>query len=173
MKFFKITFLLSSFLFVSSAYPCDVQDIPEPSHQLCFQYSTRHNQQPKNVDPNTSYLTQEIPVAITSKSALSISLQEYLRSRRADIQHVDECDLYSQRLLGYEHSRYHKFVSASPGSDIANLLGEHYSDTWLPIRYDNTNYLWNENFYDILPSRKFKTFIETKVTAMKLQGFNL
>jgi len=39
--------------------------------------------------------------------------------------------------------------------------------------YDNSDCLLYENFCDKYPYSKSKTFIETKVTAMKLQGFNL
>ena len=173
MKFFKVTTLLSSFLFVSLAYPCDVQDTPEPFHLLCCQYSTHHNQQPKSVVPNTSSPTQEIPAGATLRFALSISSQECLHSWRVDIQHAYECGPYSPPLLEYEHSHYHKSVLEGLDIDVANLLGELYNDTWLPKRYDNINYLRNGNSFDILPFCKFKTFIETKVTAMKLQGFNL
>ncbi len=173
MKFFKVTTLLSSFLFVNLAYPCDVLDTPEPFHPLCYQYSTHHNQQPKSIVPNTSSPTQGIPAVATLKFVLSISLQECSHSMRVDIQHAYEYDPYSQHLLKYEHSRYHKSVLEDLDTDVANLLAEPYNDTWLPTRYDNINYLWNGNFFDILPFRKFKTFIETKVTAMKLQGFNL
>ncbi len=173
MKFFKVTILLSSFLFVSLAYPCDVQDNPEPFYLLCYQYSTHHNQLPKSVAPNTSSPTQGIPAVTTLRSVLSISLQECLRPVMVDTQHAYECGPYSLPLLEYGHSHYHKSVLASLDIDVANLHGEHYIDTWLPKRYDNINYLRNGNFFDTLPFRKFKTFIETKVTAMKLQGFNL
>jgi len=173
MKFFKVTTLLSSFLFVSLAYPCDVQDTPEPFHLLCYPYSTHHNQLPKSVAPNTSSPTQGIPAVATLRFVLSISSQECLHSMMVDIQYAYECGHYSRPLLKYEHSHYHKSVLASHDIDVANLLGEHYNGTWLPTRYDNINYLWNGSFFDIQSSRKFKTFIETKVTAMKLQGFNL
>jgi hypothetical protein len=42
-----------------------------------------------------------------------------------------------------------------------------------PKLYDNLNYLSNVNSFGSLTFNKTKTFIETKVTAMKLQGFNL
>jgi hypothetical protein len=42
-----------------------------------------------------------------------------------------------------------------------------------PIRYDNLNWLWNVSSYGSSTFNKTKTFIETKVTAIKLQGFNL
>ena len=168
-----VTTLLSSFLFVSLAYPCDVQDTPEPFHLLYYPCSTHHNQLPKSVGPNTSSPTQGIPAVTTLRFVLSTSSQEYLYSMMVDIQHAYECGPYSRPLLEYEHSHYHKSVLASLDSDVPNLLGEHYNDTCLTKQYDNINYLWNGNFFDILPFRKFKTFIETKVTAMKLQGFNL
>ena len=49
---------------------------------------------------------------------------------------------------------------------------EHDNDISLPIQYDKLNYLLYENFFYILPYNKFKIFIETKVTAISLQGFN-
>ena len=173
MKFLRSFILLSSFLSVSLAYPCDVQDIPEPSHQLFDQYSKLHIQQPKSVDPNTSFLTLEIPFGEDGKFDLSISLLTCSHSKRVDIQHAYECDLYLPHLSKYEHSHYHKFELASLGNGVEDLLEAHDNDTWLPTQYDNLDYLRNVNFCDILTYRKFKKFIETKVTAMELQGFNL
>ena len=40
-------------------------------------------------------------------------------------------------------------------------------------KYYNLNYLLNENASDILPFNKAKTFIEKKLSAMKLKSFNL
>jgi len=48
-----------------------------------------------------------------------------------------------------------------------------YSDIWSPKQCDSLNYLLNEKYFDIPSLNKFSTFMETKVTAMKLQGFNL
>ena len=69
MKFFLIL-PLSSLLEANLAYLYDVQDIPEPSHQLYFLYSILQNQPPKNGDPNTFSPTQEIPVEEALMSAL-------------------------------------------------------------------------------------------------------
>jgi len=173
MKFFKSFILLSSFLSLSLAYPCDVQDIPEPSHQLFFQCSKHHNQLPKNVAPSISFLTLEIHSAKDEMYVPLTSLPTCLHLMRVDTQHAYVYDLCSQHPSIYEHSHYHIFVSVNLDTGAVNLLVKHDNDIWSTKLCDNTNYLRNGNFFDILTYRKFKTFIETKVTAMKLQGFNL
>jgi hypothetical protein len=173
MKFFSILIALSSFLFENLAYPCDVQDTPEPSHLLCSLYSIHHNQLPKNDDPSISYSIQEIPVEAVLKIDLLVSLQEYSNLMMVDIPHAYEYDPCLQPLLIFEHSLYRIFELVNLYSVSVNLPSKYDTDTLLPKQYDMLNYLWSENFFDIQPFSKFKTFIETKVTAIKLQGFNL
>jgi hypothetical protein len=87
MKFLLIL-LLSSFPVGSSAYLYDVQDIPEPSHQLYFLYSILQNQLPKNDDLNTFFPTREILVEEALMNDLLISSQEHLCLMMADIRYA-------------------------------------------------------------------------------------
>lgn len=173
MKFFLNITLISSYLFLNWAYPCDAQDILEPSHLLFYQYSMHHNQQPKNDDPNIVCSALEIPVAKDEMSDPSTSLPEYLHSTREDTQRAYEYGLCSQHLSKYLH--FQNYISESANHDIG--VGGHHeergNDILSPIQYDNSDCLSNENFFGGLTFNKIKTFIETKVTAMKLQGFNL
>ena len=176
MKFFIINFTLialSNSLFLNWAYLYDVQDIPEPSHQLYFLYSKHQSQQPKNVSPNTSYPIQEIPAGEHEKNGLSISSQEYLHLMTVGIQCVYEYGLCLQLLSKFEH--FHYRISESGYLDTFPERRPLIQDngTLLPKQGGNLNYLLNVNCCGIVPFSKFKTFIETKVSAMKLQGFNL
>ena len=99
-KFFLIL-LLSSFPVGSSAYLYDVQDIPEPSHQLYFLYSILQNQLPKNGDPNTFFPTREILVEEAVMNDLLISSQEHLCLMMADIRYAYGYDPCSQLPLIY------------------------------------------------------------------------
>ena len=173
MKFFLNIILISSCLYLNWAYPCGVQDILEPSHPLFCQYSRLHNQQPKSVAPNIACLTWGTPFEVDGMSDLSVSLLKYLYSMKVDIQHACEHDPYLQLLLEFEHFRNYISVSTNHGNDIEYHLEEHYNGTLLPIQDDNSNCLSNVNSSDSLTYNKTKNFIETKVTAMKLQGFNL
>ncbi len=172
MKFFKVI-LISSFLSLNWTFPCDVQDTPEPFHLLYSQCSIRHNQLPRNDVPNTSYPTLEIPVEEVEKNDLSISLLGHLYLGMAGIQYAYAHDLYSLLLLIYERFPNHISELVNPDTESANHLSKRDNDTSLPTLYDNLNYLLNVNSFGILPFNKARIFIETKVTAMKLQGFNL
>ena len=169
MKFFKI--LISSFLFLNWAFLDDVQGIPEPSHQLYSQYSKLHIQLPKNDDPSISCLILGTLAEEALMSDLLISSQEHLYSVTVDTQY--EYDHCSQLLVIYVHSLYHILESKDHDICISNLLLIHGNNILLPTQYDNLTYLWYENFFDKNPHNKSKIFIETKVTAIKLQGFNL
>ena len=172
MKFF-LTLLLSSFLVGSLVDLYGARGIPEPFHPLHYQYSIPHNQLPKNDDPNISFPILEIPAVVVLRNDPLISLQEYLYSTMADIQYACEYDPYLLLLSKYGHSHYR--ISESKDLDIyvSNHLSEHGNDTSLPKLYDMLDCLLYENSFDTLPYNKSKTFIETKVSAMKLQGFNL
>ena len=173
MKFFHNITLISSCLFLNWAYPYGVQDIPEPSHLLSYQYSKLHNPQPKSDAPSIACLTWKIPVAELEMSDLSISLPKYLYSMKVDLQYAYECGSYSQLLLEYEHFQSYISVLISHDNDVGYHPVKHYIDISSPKLYGNSNSLSNVNSFGNLTSNKIKTFIETKVTAMKLQGFNL
>ncbi len=173
MKFFLNTTLISSCLFLNLAYPCDALDIPEPSHLLYFQYSKLHNPQPKSVDPNIAYSAWGIPVVKCEMSDLLISLLKHLYLMKADTQHAYVYDPYSQHLLEYGHFQNYKPELTNHDSDVGYHLVKHQIDIWSPIQHGSSNWLSNVNFFGNLTFNKTKTFIETKVTAMKLQGFNL
>lgn len=173
MKFFLNFTLISSFLLVSWAYPCDVQDTAEPSHQSTCQYSKPHNLLPKSACPNTAYLVSGILAEEDGKNALSISLPENLCSKMVDIQHAYERGRCSQHLLISEHSHCCRFESANRGNELGRHLEEPNNDILSPKPNGNLNYLSNVNSCGSLTHNKSKKFIETKVAAMKLQGFNL
>ena len=176
MEFFIIVLILtalSNSLSLNWVYPYDVQDIPEPFHQLYYRCSKHQSQLPRNDGPNTFYQAQEIPVGEAAKNGLLISLQGYLYSKRGDIQHAYGDDLCLLRLSISEHFHYRIFVSVYPYIFLGRLLSIHGTCILLPKQYGNLNYLPSGNCFDIEPFSKFKTFIETKVSAMKLQGFNL
>lgn len=92
MKFFN--FPISSCPFEYSVYHDDVQDIPEPSHLLYYQYSIPHSQLPKNVDPNTVYPVMEILAEVIVRFYPSISLPGRSRLWMADTQYGHEHDPY-------------------------------------------------------------------------------
>lgn len=104
---------------------------------------------------------------------LSTSLPKHLYSKKADILHAYEYDPYLQLLLEYEHFQNCIFGSTNLDSDVEYPLEEHHSGILLPILDDNSNCLSNGNSFGSLTYYQTKTFIETKVTAIKLQGFNL
>ena len=104
---------------------------------------------------------------------LSISLPKHLYSKRGDTQHACEYDLCLQHLLEYEHSQNYISVSTNHDIDVEYHPEEQHNDISLPIPNGSSNYLSNVSSFEMLTFNKTKTFIETKVTAMKLQGFNL
>jgi hypothetical protein len=173
MKFFLNFTLISSCLFPYWAYPCDAQDILEPSHLLSDLYSILHIQQPKNDDPNTVYLTSETLVVKDERNDLLISLPKHLHSMMVGTQRAYEYGLCSQHPLKYGHPQNYISVSTNLDSDFEYLPVKRNNDILLPKINDNLNYLSNVNSCGSLTYNKTKTFIETKVTAMKLQGFNL
>lgn len=173
MKFFLNITLISSCLFLNWAYPCDAQDILEPSHQLFCQYSMHHSLLPKNDDPNIVCSAWEIPAAKDEMNDLSASLPKYLYSMKGDIQRACEHGPCSQLLL--VSLRFQNYISESENhdNDVGGRPEEHGNDIWSPIQYGNSNCLSNVSSCGRWTFNKTKTFIETKVTAMKLKGFNL
>ena len=176
MKFFNIVLnliALSNSPSLNWVYPYDVQDTLGPSHQLCSLYSKPQSLLPKNAFPNTSSPIQEIPVEVDGKNDLLTSLQEYLDLTKVDTQRAYEYDLCLLPLSIFEHFHYHIFGSGYLGTFPEYHLSKQDTYTLLPIQYGSLSYLLNENYSGIEPFSKFKKFIETKVSAMKLQGFNL
>lgn len=176
MKFFAIIFIitaLSNSLSQNWGYPCDVQDTPEPSHQLYYLYSKLQSQQPKSAFPNISSPIQEIPVEEDGMNGLSISSQGYSGLMTVGIQRACEYGRCSQPLSIFEHSHYRIFESEYHGTfpEYHPLIQD--NGILSPTQCDNLNYLLNVNCSCIEPFSKFKIFIETEVSAMKLQGFNL
>ena len=171
MKFFVII-LLSSFDGWSLAYPDDAQDILEPSRQLYYLYSILQSQQPRSVFPSTSYQVLGIPVAKVLKTFPSASSPIGSLQVKAHTQYACEYDPYLQPLLGCEHFHYCRFGLEYRDNEFANHLLKHDTDTLLPKLYGNSSDLLYGNSFYILPYNKTKTFIETKVSAMELQGFN-
>ena len=171
MKF--STPLISNCLFLNLACPYDVQDTPEPFHLLFCLYSKPHSLLPKNVAPNMSCPRLEILAEEVLRIALLTSLPLHLYSRMVDIQHAYECDPCS--LPPSKSARSQHCISVSVNHDICAEypLSKLYTGISSPILYDSLSCLLNENSSGILTFCKAKTFIETKVTAIKLQGFNL
>ena len=155
MKFFLIL-PLSSFPQENSAYPYDVQDTPGPFHQLYFQYSTLHNQLPKNGDPNTSFPTQEIPVEEVLMNVPLISSQEHLCLMMGGIRYAYGYDPYSLLPLIYGHFHYRKSGLTDRDIFASSHLLEHDNDISLPKLYDMSNCLLYGNSFDIQPYNKSK-----------------
>ena len=173
MKFFNHTTIpISSRYWESWAYHYDDSDIPEPFHPLCFPYSRHHNQPPKSVVPNSASLDWDTLVANDGSCGLSISSPSYLYSETEDI------------LCEYEHdpclplpsrsSHFLHYISelSNRDNETGHLLAIHDNDIWLSILHERLGDLYYENYSYTLPWSKDNKFIETKVAAMKLRGFN-
>jgi hypothetical protein len=115
----------------------------------------------------------EIHVAKVVVNDLLISSPIHIYSMTVGILCAYEYDLYLQLLLEYEHSLNYISVLTNHDNDVGYPLVKQDNDILSPKPYGNLNYLLNVNSFSILAFSKTKTFIETKVTAMKLQGFNL
>jgi len=173
MKFFTSVTPISSCQSASSAYPCDAQDIPEPYHLLFFLYSKHNSQLPKSDDPNIAFEVLEIPFGEVGRSDPSISLQEHLYSMMEGTRYAYEYGLCSQHLSVFAHFQHYISEPTNPGNDVVRHQPKQHNGIWSTIPSDNSNYLSNVNSYDNPTFNKTKIFIETKVTAIKLQGFNL
>jgi hypothetical protein len=172
MKFFNII-LISSYLLEHWASPYDAPETLAPSRLLYFQYSMLHSQLPKNADPNTSCPRQEILFEGIETCVPLTSLPNYLRSTMVDTLHEYEHDLYLQPPLIFVHSQNRISVLSDPcnASEYPPLI--HDNDTWSPILYVLIVDLLNAISFYILPFSKSIKFLETKMPAIKLQGFNL
>ena len=165
MKFFNII-PLSSFRLEYSAFLCDAPSTLGPFHQLYYHYSMLRTQLPRNASPNIfSPILGILSVALWMFSLLIASLS-YLYSVMVDILYACAHDPYSPPPLVSSHSRY--YISESANHDIVSEhpLLIHDNDTWSPILYERLANLQYVNPFEILPYRKFITFIETEVAAM-------
>jgi len=171
MKFFYFT-QISSSPFQYWVSPDDVRDIPEPFHLLFDLCSMRHSQQPRNDVPNISASGLEIHFEESVKFDLLASSPKCSHSRMEGIQHGHEHDLYSQLPLRFERSHYYISELSNHGFVAEYRLEEHDNDTSLPKQDEQTFYLHYGLSFDNRPYCKSMKFIETKVAAMKLQGFN-
>ena len=172
MKFFTFIPVSSSFHYHWGNH-CDAPSIPEPSYLKYFLYSILHSLSPKNVVPNIASLISEILFAIAEMSSLLIALPGYLYSTMEDTLHGYVHDPYSPPLLRCEHSHYYIPESPNPECVPGCPLTIQDNDILSPKLCGLSNYSHYEYPSCILPYSKGNMFIETKVAAMKLQGFNL
>ena len=161
MKFFNS--LISSYPLEHSAYPDDVQDIPEPSGLIYCLYSKPHIQLHRNVDPNTAYPKKEILAEEVEMSYHSISLPNHSRLGMADILYACEHDPYLQLPLVSDHSQHYRFEQ--PNQDIVpeHHPLKHVNHTLSPTLYAHLTDLQNVNYVYILLCCKSKKFIELKL----------
>ena len=172
MKFFKSIPTPSCFS-LNWAFLYDAQDTLAPSHLLSSQYSMPHSLLPKNDAPNISCPIQETPSGEALRTDPLISSQEHLCSGTGDTRCAYGHGPCSLLLLESGHFQNHKSESTNLGTFAANRPAKLDIDISSPKQYDSSNCLLNECSFDIRSLNKAKTFIETKVTAMELQGFNL
>ena len=90
-----------------------------------------------------------------------------------DTHHEYEHDPYLPHLSKYVHSQHRISVLPNPYNVSEYLPSIHDNDIWLPKLYVLLIDLLNVIFFCILPFSKSIKFLETKVPAIKLQGFNL
>ena len=174
MKFFNFfIILISSPLMMCSAFLDDALDIPEPFHPLYCQCSMHHNLSPKNAVPNIVSLTQGTPIASDERYDLLAFSPGHLYSPKESILHEGEHGLYLQHLLIFQHSLNCIFELLDPDNVSEYRPPIHDIDTSLSTQYEHSIGLLNENSFDNLSFYKFTKFIETEVSAMELQGFNL
>ena len=171
MKFFNFI-LRSSYPFDYWAYHDGDPSTPVPSRLLYYQYSKHHSLLPKSGDPNIACPMQETPVEEGAKYDPLTSLPKHLYSMTEDTQDAHEHDPCSLPPLVSSHSLSYK--SAQPNLNIAFEYrpSKHDSDTWSPIQDELLIDLQNGSLCEVVPYCKSKKFLETKVPAMKLQGFN-
>jgi hypothetical protein len=81
-------------------------------------------------------------------------------------------DLYLLLLSRSSHSLNYIFGSTNFYIEPANHLLVHDIDISLPTLYEHSTCLLYANSFDNPPYSKSKKFLETKVAAIKLRGFN-
>jgi len=116
---------------------------------------------------------QEIPFAKVGRNDPSASLPEHLYLLKVGTLCTYGYGPCPPLLLKYERLPNYIFVSTGPGNDATDLHSKPGNGIRSPKLYGSLNYLLNVNSSDNQAFNKTRTFIETKVTAMKLQGFNL
>ena len=79
---------------------------------------------------------------------------------------------YLQLLLESSHSRYYRSVPVNRDNAPEHRLLTHGNNIWSPKLYEHLANLLYDSSFENLPYHKFRTFIETKVAAIKLRGFN-
>ena len=171
MKFFNLI-PLSNYLFVNLVYLDDAPSILEPSRLLYFLYSTLRNQLPKNVFPNISFPILKILVVTSAMFYLLIFLLSRSCLLTANTLPAYARDFYLQLLSKSQRSQNCIFGQANHGTLSEHRLSIHDNDIWSPIRYERSFCLQYANFFNNLPYCKYNNFIETKVAAIKLRGFN-
>ena len=171
MKFFNLI-PISSYPFHYWAYPGGALGTLEPSLPLCYRYSTRRNPPPRSVAPNTSYPKQGTPAGESEMSSPSTSSPEHLCLMTVGT--LRECahGLYLQLLSVSEHSLCYISAQLNLDSEPERPLSIHGNDTSSPTRCGHSFDLQNASLSCMIPFCKSMKFIETKVPAMKLQGFN-
>ena len=171
MKFFHFI-LISSYSFGCWACPCGAQGTPEPLHPLYCLYSKPHSLQPKSGAPNTSCSKQETLAGEAVMFDLSISSPKCLYSRRVGTLHEYVHDPYSLHLSESTHSLNCIFEPPSLDIVLEHPPSTHDNDTLSPKLYGLLSDSLNGILFVDIPFCKSMKFIETKVPAMKLQGFN-
>jgi len=171
MKFFKLrpTTLTPNHLLENWAYPCDGQDIPEPSHPLCCPYSKHRNLRPKSADPNNGVSTQEILAVNGENYDLLTFLPTYSHLTKEDVQREYEHDPCLQHLLISLHFRYCKLKLKYPYNVFEYRHAIHDNDISLSIQYEHLNDL---HYATASYIQTYCKDTKIKVTAIKLQGFN-
>jgi len=172
MKFFNII-PLSNFRSEYLAYPYDVPSTLVPFHLLYYLYSMRRIRLPRKAFPNIASPIPEILAVALWMFYPLIALLNYLYLVMADIRDACAHDPYSPLLLVSSHSHYYRFEPANRDIVSEHPLLTHDNDTWSPILCEHLANLQYENSFENLPYRKFRTFIETEVAAIKLRGFHL
>ena len=169
MKFLKSIIRISSCPSRNLTYPCGAPSIPRLFYQLFYQYPMYYNQQPKG-DGTTNILPiRRAPVA----EDLSYFSPVNLFPTRENILYEHKYDSSSQHPS--EYALYLNRISGKKGlySNTVNLPIERHSDNSSLFLCDDSNDLLNANSYGTRPLHKIITFIETKVTTVKLLGLNL
>ena len=171
MKFFNLI-LISNYPFHYWAYPGGALGTLEPSLPLCYRYSTHRNLPPRSVAPNTSFPKQGTPAGESGMSSPSTSSRGHLCSMTEGTQRDCAHGLYLQLPLVSEHSLCYISAQLNLDSEPEHLLSVHGNDTSSPTQCVRSLDLRNASLSCMIPFCKSIKFIETKVPAMKLQGFN-
>ena len=171
MKFFNLI-LVSSYPFHYCVYPYGALGTLVPFLPLCYQYSTLRNQLPRSVAPNTSFPRQGTPAGESEMYAPSTSSLGHLCSTLEGTLHGCVHGLYLLRPSVFGHFPCYISALPNPDSEPEYLLSKHDNTTSSPTQCVRSFDLRNATLSCMIPFCKSMKFIETKVPAMKLQGFN-